>query len=177
MTGAEYPAEPDPRESNMRVFRPLLLIPFVLVLAASTFAQAADQRPNSLDAAARARLVGDHLLTLQWLGWDDLSRAGTLVVKDRGDTLAVNGEQRGSGENKGDYLRIDGRIVSASRDGFVFEGKIATRVHHIADGEECKRDGTFTFKTRAGRKYWRMQEMDNPCDTATDYIDVYFRGL
>lgn len=132
---------------------------------------------NGLDTAAKARLVGEHLLTLQWLGWGDLSGAGRLRVEDRGDSLAANGEQLGSGENAGDYLRMSGRIVSASRDGFVFEGDIAIRVHHNADGAECKRSGIFHFKATGKRKYWRMQEMDNPCDGVTDYVDVYFRGI
>ena len=132
---------------------------------------------NGLDAAARARLVGEHLLTLQWIGFGDLSSAGRATVSDAGDHLLLRGEHRGSGENAGDYLRIEGRIVSASRDGFVFEGEILTRVSYIAGGAECRREGRFTFLTRAGRKYWRLQEMDNPCDTATDYVDVYFRGI
>jgi hypothetical protein len=96
---------------------------------------------------------------------------------DRGDTLTANGEQTGNGENAGDYLRVSGRIVAAERDGFVFEGEIAMRVHHNADGAECKRSGIFHFKTGAGRKYWRLQQMDNPCDTVTDYVDVYFRVI
>ncbi len=132
---------------------------------------------NGLDAAARARLVGEHLITLQWLGFGDLSSAGRAIINDAGDHLVLRGEQRGVGENSGDYLRIDGRIVSATRDGFVFEGEILTRVHHIADGAECRREGRFTFLTRAGRRYWRLQEMDNPCDGVTDYVDVYFRGI
>lgn len=140
-------------------------------------AAAAKAVANGLDAAAKARLVGDHLLTLQWLGWGDLSGAGRLRVEDRGDNLAASGEQLGSGENDGDYLRISGRIVSASRDGFVFEGDIAIRVHHNAGGAECKRSGTFHFKATGKRRYWRMQEMDNPCDGVTDYVDVYFRGI
>ncbi len=132
---------------------------------------------KGLDAAAKARLVGDHALTLQWLGWGDLSRAGRLVIEDRGQTLSLSGEQNGEGENARDYLRLSGKIVSASRDGFVFVGDITTRVNHIADGVECKRSGTFTFKTKGGRKYWRMQEMTNPCDPVADYVDVYFRGI
>ena len=154
------------------------LLPGVLPMpqaAASTRAIASDA--DGLDTAARARLVGDHLLTLQWLGWGDLSGAGKLVVEDAGDTLPMRGEQRGTGENSEDYVRIDGRIVSASRDGFVFEGEILTRVHHIANGSECRRSGIFTFKTTGKRKYWRLQEMQNPCDSATDYVDVYFRGI
>lgn len=132
---------------------------------------------NGLDAAARARLVGDHLLGLQWLGWGDLATAGTLVVRDRGKTLSASGQQRGRGENQGDFLKVEGTIVSATRDGFVFEGDIVTRVHHIAGGAECRRSGRFTFLAKGARKYWRMQEMTNPCDPVTDYVDVYFRGI
>jgi hypothetical protein len=132
---------------------------------------------NGLDAAARAKLVGDHALTLQWLGWGDLSQTGKLVIKDRGKTLSAEGEQIGRGENEGDYLKMSGKIVSASKDGFVFEGDILIRVHHNANGEECKRSGTFNFKTKGTRKYWRLQEMDSPCDIVTDYVDVYFRGI
>lgn len=132
---------------------------------------------NGLDAAARARLIGEHRLTLQWLGWDDLSRSGKVLIEDRGDSLSVTGEQSGREGNRGDYLKVEGRIVSADKDGFVFTGDITTRVDHIADGAECKRSGTFTFKTKGTRKYWRMQEMDNPCDPVTDYVDIYFRGI
>jgi hypothetical protein len=39
------------------------------------------------------------------------------------------------------------------------------------------RSGTFHFKATGKRRYWRMQEMDNPCDSVTDYVDVYFRGI
>ena len=148
----------------------------ILLAGLSSLAFAATSS-NGLDAAARAKLVGDHALTLQWLGWGDLSRAGKVTVEDRGDTLSVTGEQNGEGENLGDYLRLSGKIVSVSRDGFVFVGDITTRVNHIADGAECKRSGTFTFKTRGARRYWRMQEMTNPCDPVTDYVDVYFRGI
>lgn len=132
---------------------------------------------NGLDAAAKAKLVGRHRLTLQWIGWSDLSAAGTLMVEDRGGELRANGEQIGRGDSEGDFVRVSGKIVSAAKDSFVFEGKIVTRVRHIAGGAECERDGRFTFKTKSGRKYWRLQEMDNPCDSATDYVDVYFRGI
>lgn len=158
-----------------------------IAIATSAFiAQSAPPKPsrsasapaaNGLDAAAKAKLIGEHHLTLQWLGSGDLSKAGTLIVEDSGKTLSVKGKQIGDGENAGDYVRLSGKIVSASKDGFVFEGDILMRVHHIANGEECKRSGRFNFRTKSGRKYWRLQEMDNPCDSATDYVDIYFRGI
>lgn len=132
---------------------------------------------HGVDAATRARLVGEHLLTLQWIGWGNLDAAGRVAVTDRGGVLAVEGEQSGRDDGAGDYVRIAGRIVAATQDGFTFEGTILTRVSHIAGGRECRRDGTYHFRTRTGRKYWRMQEMDNPCDTAADYVDIYFRGI
>ncbi len=132
---------------------------------------------SGLDAAAKAKLVGEHRLTLQWLGWGDLSKAGKLIVKDEGKALSAEGEQIGDGENTGDYVRLSGKIVSATKDGFVFEGDIVTRVHHIANSEVCKRSGKFNFRTKSTRKYWRLQEMDNPCSTVTDYVDIYFRGI
>ncbi|MCC7249678.1 MAG: hypothetical protein IT473_13735 [Lysobacter sp.] len=132
---------------------------------------------NGLDAAAKAKLVGQHRLSLQWIGWDDLSATGKLKVEERDGVLRAEGEQLGRGESAGDFVRVSGKIVSAAKDGFVFEGQIITKVSHIAAGAECKREGRFTFKTKGGRKYWRLQEMDNPCDQATDYVDIYFRGI
>lgn len=156
-----------------------LSVALFAALAGTAGIGAADATPpkNGLDAAARARLVGAHLLTLQWIGWGNLDGAGRVIVTDRGDALAVEGEQRGHGDSEGDYVRVSGRIVAATRDGFTFEGTILTRVSHIAGGRTCRRDGTYHFETRTGRKYWRMQEIDNPCDTAADYIDLYFLDI
>lgn len=81
---------------------------------------------KGLDAAARG-FVGEHRLTLQWLDWDDLAHAGKVVIEDLGDTLSVSGEQLGQGDSLGGHLKIDGRIVSASKDGFIFVGDITTR--------------------------------------------------
>jgi hypothetical protein len=169
----------------MRLSNRFLVLLTSVVIAAGAFAapptSAKTSRDavagNGLDAAARAKLVGDHALTLQWLGRSDLSNAGKLVIKHRGKTLSAEGEQMGRGENEGDYLKMSGKIVSASKDGFVFKGDILIRTHHNANGEECKRSGTFTFKTKGASEYWRLQEMDSPCDTVTDYADVYFRGI
>jgi hypothetical protein len=66
-------------------------------------------------------------------------------------------------------------IVSIDARQFVFEGTITTTISHINGGKPCVRQGDFTFKITGKRKYWRMQEMDNPCDEATDYVDIYFR--
>lgn len=49
------------------------------------------------------------------------------------------------------------------------------QISHINGGEPCVREGEMTFAITRKRKYWRLQEMQNPCDTATDYVDIYFR--
>ncbi len=158
----------------MHIMKNLSLGLFLIGISAVSWAA---PPTNRIDAAARAKLVGDHMLTLQWLNWGNLSRSGKVVIEDRGETLALTGTHRGQGENAGDYLSITGKIISASRSSFVFVGDITTKVNHIADGIECKRSGTFTFKIKGTRKYWRLQEMDNPCGPVTDYVDIYFRGI
>lgn len=155
--------------------RPIVRLWPALFCACVAIASAAPA--SGIDAGARARLVGNHRLTLQWIGWGDLSGAGRVIVTDRDGTLSITGEQTGHDDSAGDYVRIDGRIVAATANGFTVEGDVRTRVSHIAGGAECRRHGTFHFATKQGRKYWRMQEMDNPCDSATDYVDIYFRGI
>jgi hypothetical protein len=66
-------------------------------------------------------------------------------------------------------------ITSIDAKEFRFSGEIITQVSHINGGRPCSRDGEFTFKITGKRKYWRMQQMDNPCDPVTDYVDIYFR--
>jgi hypothetical protein len=54
-------------------------------------------------------------------------------------------------------------------------GKVETRVDYIADGKVCPREGRFTFRITGKRRYWRMKEMNNPCEDVVDYVDVYLR--
>ncbi|HEX6124409.1 MAG TPA: hypothetical protein VFZ23_03475, partial [Pyrinomonadaceae bacterium] len=96
-------------------------------------------------------------------------------VTNRRGVYHLNGEQKGRGMSKGNYVTVDGTITSISEKEFGFRGKIIVRVSHINGGEPCVRDGEFTFRITGKRRYWRLQQMDNPCDTATDYVDIYFR--
>ena len=66
-------------------------------------------------------------------------------------------------------------VTRVDANEFGFRGKIVTQVSHINGGAPCTRDGEFTFRATGSRKYWRLQQMDNPCDSVTDYVDVYFR--
>jgi hypothetical protein len=143
---------------------PALLAALLLVVAPAVD----DPKTVVADRAARQMLLGRHMLSLQWVSWD---RFGVATVTERDGTLYIEGEQR-VGE---DYVTIDGQITRVEAKAFTFRGKIVTRVSHINGGAECTRDGEFTFAVKANRKYWRLQQMDNPCEPVTDYVDVYFR--
>jgi hypothetical protein len=145
----------------------MLLKALLLPLLALTLTAAPDKTVVN-DARAKQMLLGPHMLSLQWVSWDRFGRAD---VTERDGTLYLLGEQK----LNDDYLTIDGRLVSVDAKEFVFEGKIVTRVSHINGGEPCVREGRFTFAITQKRKYWRLQQMDNPCDPVTDYVDVYFR--
>ena len=146
----------------------LSLLSVVILFAA--LGATAQERTIINDKSAAQMLLGKHRLSLQWISWD---RFGTATVTNRAAVYSVKGEQKGRGNI--DYVRIDGMIVSIDSKQFVFEGSIVTRISHINGGEPCTRQGDFTFRITGKRKYWRLMEMDNPCDTATDYVDIYFR--
>jgi len=115
-------------------------------------------------------LLGRHLMSLQWISWDYFGKA--TVTNTRG-VYRLKGEQKGRGND--DFVRVDGVIRSIDAKQFTFEGTIITQVSHINGGEPCTRDGEFVFRITGKRKYWRLMEMDNPCDGVTDYVDIYFR--
>ena len=138
-----------------------------MAMACASFAQ---ERTVVNDRAAAASLLGRHKLSLQWISWDYF---GTATVTKEAAVYGLRGSQKGRGS--GDLLTIEGIIVSIDAKQFVFEGKIVTQISHINGGKPCVRQGDFTFKITGKRKYWRMQEMDNPCDEATDYVDIYFK--
>jgi hypothetical protein len=149
--------------------RKILLLTSIVLLSITAAAQ---ERTAVNDRAAARMLLGRHMLSLQWISWDYF---GTALVTNVRGLYRLKGEQRGRGDSRGDYLRIEGFVRSIDAREFVFNGKIEMRVGHINNGEPCIRNGEFTFAITGKRKYWRMQEMDNPCDQATDYVDIYFR--
>jgi hypothetical protein len=122
------------------------------------------------DANAKRMLLGKHRLSLQWISWDYF---GTATVTNKNGVLYLKGEQRQRGGK--DYLKVDGTITSIDKNEFTFNGTIDMRVSHNNNGEPCKREGEMTFAIKGKRKYWRLQEMDNPCDGVTDYVDIFFR--
>lgn len=148
-----------------------ILLAILLIIAAS-FPATAQQKTVVNDAAAAKKLLGRHMLSLQWISWDYF---GTASVTQKDGIYQIRGEQKGRGRNNTDYLKLEGMIYEINAASFGFSGRITTRISHINGGQPCLREGEFTFAITGKRKYWRMQEMENPCDPVTDYIDVYLR--
>jgi hypothetical protein len=147
--------------------RTIITLIISLILSAAALAQSKTEIGN---AQAARILLGRHKLSLQWISWDYFGTAN--VVNNKG-IYRLKGQQKGRGNT--DFVTVDGTITSIDAKQFVFNGTIVTRVSHINGGEPCTRDGDFTFRITGKRKYWRMQEIDNPCDGVADYVDVYFR--
>lgn len=121
-------------------------------------------------AKAKTMLLGRHKVSLQWISWDYFGAAN---VTQKSGVYYLKGEQK---QRKGtDFVKIDGVITQIDAREFKFNGSITTQVSHINNGEACERTGEMTFKITGTRKYWRLQEMNNPCDGVTDYVDIYFR--
>ena len=118
-------------------------------------------------AEAENKLLGKHMFSLQWISWE---KFGTAVVKRRDKGLEIEAKQ----ELNGNFATLKGTIEIIDERAFNFTGEVETRIDHINNGIACKREGTFEFRATGTRKYWRMQQMNNPCDPVIDYIDVYF---
>ncbi len=131
----------------------------------------AQERTEINSPSAARMLLGRHKVSLQWVSWDYF---GVATVTNRGGVYSIKGEQKGRGKNT-DFVKLDGVIKSIDAKEFKFDGKIVTQVSHINGGMACDREGEFTFKITGKRKYWRLQQMDNPCDPVTDYVDIFFR--
>jgi hypothetical protein len=115
-------------------------------------------------------LLGKHMMSLQWISWDYF---GAATVSKRNGLYTVRGEQK-SRENS-DFVTVVGDVMSIGAKEFVLDGTIVIQISHINQGKPCTRSGELTFKITGKRKYWRLQQMDNPCDQATDYVDIYFK--
>jgi hypothetical protein len=138
--------------------------------AAKDAAPAAPTKTQVSDDKAREKLLGDHDLTLQWIS--DKKKVGKAQVTEENGLLKLKGEQRGP---KGNYVTVEGVIERVDAASFVLVGKVETRVDYIAGGKVCPREGRFTFRITGKRRYWRMKEMNNPCEDVVDYVDVYLR--
>jgi hypothetical protein len=143
----------------------------LLLLATLLLPMTAQADPAITDQKAAKQLLGKHALTLQWIGTGGLKDAGSAEVKEDGEAWKLTGRM----DAKEGFVSLDGEITAIHKSTFIFKGKIVTRVEYIFEGKECAREGEYTFERKGSRKYWRMYPIDNPCDTAADYIDIYLR--
>jgi hypothetical protein len=145
----------------------------VALLSLGTNADPGRQAPAKTiinDPAARQNLLGIHRFSLQWISWDHF---GKVTVTERGGTLFIKGEQLGRGNS--DSLTIDGAITRVDTKEFTFQGEIVTQVSTNNNGAPCRRNGEMVFRITGNRKYWRLQQMNSPCEDIVDYVDIFFR--
>jgi hypothetical protein len=163
------------RDDNLIIRRLLVclsLLAFVSGAQGLPLQKSASVQPKTIinDQQAKQMLIGPHRLSLQWISWDYF---GKINVTESNGVLMIKGEQKGRGT--GDYLTVDGVITSVDAKEFGFKGIIITKVSYNNNGEPCKREGEMTFRITNNRKYWRLKEMDSPCEEIVDYVDIFFR--
>ena len=145
----------------------ILLLPALVLAAGSALAQGAPApaAPNGADW-----LLGKHMLSLQWVSWQQFGSAR--FYRD-GDQVRVFGSQ----EVEGNWVMVNGTVTAdpAQQDRFTLSGEVVTRVSYNNHGNACRRTGEFHFVQKPGKKYWRMREIDNPCEAVADYVDIYFK--
>jgi hypothetical protein len=140
-----------------------------VMFAALAPASHAQQKTASTDVLRE----GAHMFSVQWISWDNLKQAGTAQIhKKEGDLYNITGQQ---GSKDGlSFVTIDGTLQVTSPTELLFKGTIRTQVSDENQGKVCEKTGTYHFLSTQGRKYWRLQEMNN-CDNASvDYVDIFF---
>lgn len=135
----------------------------------ATAKKTATTKSKAATTAMDKKLIGKHMLSLQWISWDYFGSVN--ITKEDDNYYRCVGEQLDR-SNVGDYVKLDGYISAVDDLNLVFNGTIKMKIYHLNGGEEYVRDGTFNFKSTQGRKYWRMQEMEGP-DGELDYVDIY----
>jgi hypothetical protein len=131
--------------------------------------------------ALERKVVGKHMLSLQWISWKYFGYVN--IKKEADGTLSCRGEQLARNckdadyecITNDDYIKLDGTIEIVDETHLVFTGDIREKIYHMNNGEEVLRQGTYNFVATGKRKYWRMQEMLNPVGDCADYIDIYFK--
>ena len=116
------------------------------------------------------QIVGRHMLSLQWISWEDFGVCN--ITKEKDGRLRCVGEQL-SKEHPGDFLKIDGYVDIVDAKHLVFNGDITIKVYHLNEGKPYTRSGKYDFLSTQNRKYWRAQKLE--VIDATDYVDIYFK--
>ncbi len=114
--------------------------------------------------------IGKHFFSLQWISWEKFGSVN--IKKINANKYSIKGSQK---DEKGNYVHIDGVFIPVAKGQMKFIGEIVTKVSYNNNGEPCIKNGTYIFICKPGRKYWRLQEMEN-CEGGrlVDYVDVFF---
>ena len=144
----------------------------LLLISAFVISASAQEKTVVNSAAGKRMLLGSHKLSLQWISWDHFGKAW---ITEQDGMISLTGEQVGQGDNKNDRLGIDGTVTRIDAREFRFNGKISIQVSHNNNGQTCERNGDMTFRITGKRKYWRLVEMNSPCEGIVDYVDIYFK--
>lgn len=126
-------------------------------------------QPEIKDKAAAKKVTAKHGLSLQWI--ESKQKGVVEIWKDAG-YLRIKGAQRDAAT--GNFVTVEGWITKIEAKQFTMRGRIVTRTDHLAEGAECPREGDFTFLIKGGRKFWRLQQMQNECagGGVVDYVDI-----
>ena len=121
-------------------------------------------------ATIKVHILGRHMCSLQWISWKDFGSV-RFFEDEKGRIVCKGGQES---KKNYDYLKIDGFVTILITHEIHITGSIITKVSHINGGKPVERKGTYRFTIAGARRYWRMQEMDNPMDNCCDYVDIYF---
>lgn len=150
-----------------------LMLSMVFGISAQTKTKGRNTSKQKVSAvlSIERKVLGKHMLALQWISWEDFGTC--TITKDSNGVLHCKGEQRSKENN--DYLKIDGTIAIVNSNHLVLKGTIDILVNYLNNGKVYKRNGSFNFKARGNRRYWRLQEMERNNDDCVDYVDIFFR--
>ncbi len=113
---------------------------------------------------------GKHLFSLHWISWKKFGSVNIKKINTK--KYSIKGLQK---DDKGNYVTIDGFLIPLTKGKLCFIGEIVTRTSGNNNGVACTKNGTYTFLSKPGSKYWRLQEMEN-CEGGelVDYVDIFF---
>jgi hypothetical protein len=149
----------------------LAAIVCLLAFGALAPAYASDPAPAVVeDEAAVSKLLGGHMLNLNWITW---GTSGRVEIKEKSGKFYVKGMQK---SQSGDYVMIDGWISHIATNEFTVNGTLVTKVATVNGGLPCGRAGEFSFAAKGKDKFWRLVDAENPCSKKTeDVLDIYFK--
>jgi hypothetical protein len=150
----------------------LALLGLSMPLNAQAESIASSKTANTLEK----RLLGKHLFSLQAISRE---KFGSAKISREDGALHIEASQT----LKDECVILNGTITIVDDSEFIVDGTLVTRIRFYNDGNICERNGKFNFKATGNRKYWRLQQMEDPCYHTADfpdmagiyYVDIYFK--